>query len=194
MWPPSRASPKPSTSCAASSCATPAPTSPRRSEPSEAARKQVPGGRPPVWPRRQLIDGIMFRIRTGVPWRDVPAEYGPWGRIYDLFRRWQRNGTWQRILTRLQSLANAKGAIVWDLSIDSTVCRAHQPAAGARRQGDLQKEPPGGVFTEPRDHGLGRSRGGFTTQVAPGRRAGAGAHVEWSRQGSAGTRRSSNRC
>ncbi len=50
-------------------------------------------GRPPVWPRRRLIDGIRFRVRTGVPWRDVPVEYGPWGRVYDLFRRWQRNGT-----------------------------------------------------------------------------------------------------
>ncbi len=121
--------------------------------------------RPPVWPRRQLIDGIRFRVRTGVPWRDLPTEYGPWGRIYDLFRRWQRNGTWQRILTRPQALADAKGAITWDLGIDSTVCRAHQHAAGARKRGDLQKEPPGGVFTEPGDHGLGRSRGGFTTEL-----------------------------
>lgn len=122
-------------------------------------------GRPPVWPRRQLIGGIRFRVRTGVPWRDVPVEYGPWGRIYDLFRRWQRDGTWHRVLTGLQSLADAKGAITWDLSVDSTVCRAHQHAAGARKQGDLQKESPGGVFDEPRDHGLGRSRGGFTTKL-----------------------------
>ncbi|MEU2720208.1 transposase [Streptomyces smyrnaeus] len=50
-------------------------------------------------------------MRTGVPWRDVPAEYGPWDRVYDLFRRWQRNGTRQRILTRLQTLADAKGAM-----------------------------------------------------------------------------------
>ncbi|MFE4621765.1 transposase, partial [Streptomyces mirabilis] len=56
-------------------------------------------GRPPLWTRRQLIDGIRFRVRTGIPWRDVPAEYGPWGRAYDLFRRWQRDGTWQRIFT-----------------------------------------------------------------------------------------------
>lgn len=122
-------------------------------------------GRPPVWPRWQLIDGIRFRVRTGVPWRDVPVEYGPWSRVYDLFRQWQRNGTWQRILTRLQALADAKGAIVGDLGVDSTVCRAHQHAAGARRQGDLQKEPPGGVHEEPGDHGLGRSRGGFTTKL-----------------------------
>ncbi|MFF4846061.1 IS5 family transposase [Streptomyces collinus] len=122
-------------------------------------------GRPPVWSRRQLIDGIRFRVRTGVPWRDVPVEYGPWGRIYDLFRRWQRDDTWFRILTWLQSLVDAEGSITWDLSVDSTVCRAHQHAAGARKRGDLQKEPPGGLFTEPSDHGLGRSRGGFTTKL-----------------------------
>ncbi|MEV7281687.1 IS5 family transposase [Streptomyces sp. NPDC093111] len=127
--------------------------------------KAVRAGRPPLWPRRRLIDGILFRVRTGVPWRDLPVEYGPWGRVYDLFRRCQRDGVWHRVLTRLQSLADAKGAITWDLSVDSTVCRAHQHAAGARKQGDLQKEPPGGVFTEPGDHGLGRSRGGFTTKL-----------------------------
>ncbi|ALO05875.1 Transposase IS4 family protein [Streptomyces venezuelae] len=106
-------------------------------------------GRPPVRPRWQLIDGMRFRVRTGVPWRDMPVEYGPWNRGYDLFRRWQRNSPWHRILTRIQSLADAKGAIVWDLSVNSTVCRADQHAAGARKQGDLQKEPPGGIFTEP---------------------------------------------
>ncbi|MGW2424279.1 transposase [Streptomyces sp. NPDC001709] len=46
----------------------------------------VEGRGPPVWSRRQPIDGIRFRVRTGVPWRDVPVEYGRWGRIYDLFR------------------------------------------------------------------------------------------------------------
>ncbi|MGW1047450.1 IS5 family transposase [Streptomyces sp. NPDC002547] len=127
--------------------------------------KGVKAGRPPVWSRWRLIDGIRFRVRTGVPWRDVPVEYGPWGRIYDLFRRWQRDGTWYRVLTQLQCLADAKGAIMWDLSVDSTVCRAHQHAAGARKRADLQKESPGGVFTEPGDHGLGRSRGGFTTKL-----------------------------
>lgn len=58
--------------------------------------KGTKAGWPPVWPRRRLIDGIRFRVRTGVPWRDVPIEYGPWGWVYDLFRRWQRDGTWQR--------------------------------------------------------------------------------------------------
>jgi transposase len=82
-----------------------------------------------------LINGIRFRVRTGIPWRDVPVEYGPWGRIYNLFRRWQRDGTWHRILTHLQSLAGAKGAITWELSVVSTVCRAHQHAARGRVAG-----------------------------------------------------------
>ncbi|MFD9503631.1 transposase [Streptomyces sp. NPDC060035] len=59
-------------------------------------------GRPPVRPRRQLIDGTRFRVRTGVPWRDVPVEYGLWGRSYDLFRQWQRDGTWHRLLARFE--------------------------------------------------------------------------------------------
>lgn len=145
--------------------------------PEPLSPKGARAGRPPVWPRRQLIDGIRFRVRTGVPWRDVPVEYGPWNRIYDSFRRWQWNGTWQRILTQLQSLADARGEIVWDLSIDSTVCRAHQHAAGAHKRGDLQKEPPGGVV-----HRAWRSRPGKVSrrvhhQVAPGGRAGSEAHV-----------------
>ncbi|WP_106980134.1 IS5 family transposase [Streptomyces griseofuscus] len=121
-------------------------------------------GRPQVWTRRQLIDGIRWRTRTGAPWRDVPERYGPWDRVYDLFRRWQRDGTWARILTQLQAEADAEGLVTWDVNVDSTVCRAHQHAAGAEK-GDLQKEPPGGIFVEPADHGLGRSRGGLTSKI-----------------------------
>ncbi|MGW1787733.1 IS5 family transposase [Streptomyces tubercidicus] len=121
-------------------------------------------GRPPVWTRRQLIDGIRWRTRTGAPWRDVPERYGPWDRVYDLFRRWQRDGTWARIVTQLQAEADANGLITWEVNVDSTVCRAHQHAAGAEK-GELQKEPPGGMSAEPPDHGLGRSRGGLTTKI-----------------------------
>ena len=88
-----------------------------------------------------------------------------WQTVYGLFRRWQRNGTWRAILTALQGRADAAGLITWDVSVDSTVARAHQHAAGARKRGDLQAEPPGGVQDEPADHGLGRSRGGLTTKV-----------------------------
>jgi transposase len=122
-------------------------------------------GRPPKWSRRQLIDGIRWRIRVGAPWRDVPEQYAPWQTIYGLFRRWQRDGTWQTILAALQAHADADSRIRWDISVDSTTSRAHQHAAGARRDGALQKEPPGGLQDEPADHALGRSRGGLTTKT-----------------------------
>jgi transposase len=92
-------------------------------------------GRPPTWARRLLIDGIRWRVRTGAPWRDVPARYGPWASVYELFRRWQRDGTWRAIVTALQARAAAAGLITWDVSVDSTIARAHQHAAGARKRG-----------------------------------------------------------
>jgi transposase len=99
-------------------------------------------GRPPIWIRRRLVDGIRFRVRTGIPWRDMPQEYGPWGRVYDLFRRWQRNGTWQRIFTALQVRADAKDLITWEINVDSTIVRAHQHAAGARKRGTCRRSRP----------------------------------------------------
>ncbi|MER5348521.1 IS5 family transposase [Streptomyces mirabilis] len=121
-------------------------------------------GRPSAC-RRRLIDGIRWRVRTGAPWRDLPVAYGPWQTVYGLFRRWQRTGVWKAVLTGLQAKADAAGLITWEVNVDSTICRAHQHAAGARRDGQTQKEPPGGVCTEPEDHALGRSRGGLTTKV-----------------------------
>lgn len=123
-------------------------------------------GRPPKWSKRQLIDGIRWRVRTGAPWRDVPDCYGHWQSVYGLFRRWQREGIWARILSRLQGRADALGLIGWDVSVDSTIARAHQHAAGARRRPDLQAQPPAGAGqVEPDDHALGRSRGGWTTKL-----------------------------
>jgi transposase len=122
-------------------------------------------GRPVMWSRRRLIDGIRWRVRAGAPWRDMPARFGPWQTVYGLFRRWQRAGVWARLITRLQTMADAAGLIDWQVNVDSTICRAHQHAAGARRDGAGQKEPPGGMGREPVDHGLGRSRGGLTTKI-----------------------------
>jgi transposase len=92
-------------------------------------------GRPSLWTKRQLIDGMRWRVRVGAPWRDVPVEYGSWSAVYALFRRWQRDGTWRQIVTALQCLADAAGRISWDVSVDSTIARAHQHAAGARKRG-----------------------------------------------------------
>jgi transposase len=131
----------------------------------ERALPRSSGRGRPARRRRQLIDGIRWRARTGAPWRDVPACYGRWETVYGLFRRWQRDGTWAEVVTRLQATADATGRVSWQVSVDSTVCRAHQHAAGARKDGDAQREPPGGTGQEPADHGLGRSRGGFSTKV-----------------------------
>jgi transposase len=119
-------------------------------------------GRRPHWTKRQLIDGIRFRIRTGCPWRDVPERYGTWQSIYGLFRRWQLTGSWAAILSRLQALGAEAGLIDWTVSVDLTIVRAHSHAAGARRHPQAPVSPPTG---EPANHALGRSRGGFTTKV-----------------------------
>jgi transposase len=103
-------------------------------------------GRPPKQPKRQLINGIRWRVRAGAPWRDVPAVYGPWQTVYGLFRRWQRDGTWRRVLTGLQVRADAAALITWDVSVDSTVARAHQHAAGARKRGICRPSRPAGCL------------------------------------------------
>ena len=119
-------------------------------------------GRPRRWTLRQLIDGIRFRTRTGCPWRDVPERYGSWQSVYGLFRAWQLADIWTAIETSLQALSDQAGLIDWTVSVDSTINRAHQHAAGARRHPETQAEPPVG---EPADHALGRSRGGLSTKV-----------------------------
>jgi transposase len=113
-------------------------------------------GRPSLWTKRQLIDGIRWRVRTGAPWRDVPACHGSSQAVYALFRRWQRAGIWARIVTDPQACADAAGLITWAVSVDSCIARAHQHAAGARNRPDRQAEPPGGPSAEPADHALGR--------------------------------------
>lgn len=82
-----------------------------------------------------MFDGIWWRARTGSPWRDLPERYGPWETAYAVFRRWQIDETWARVLKKLQVKADADGIIEWEVSVDSTVCRAHQHAAGARKRG-----------------------------------------------------------
>ncbi|WP_208948773.1 IS5 family transposase [Streptomyces subrutilus] len=83
-----------------------------------------------------------------------------------LFRRWQIDGTWARVAKKLQVKVDDAGHLVWEVSVDSAICRAHQHAAGARkcRAADPGRATPG-LAAEPDDHALGRSRGGLTTKV-----------------------------
>ncbi|GGQ41119.1 hypothetical protein GCM10010266_74650 [Streptomyces griseomycini] len=93
----------------------------------------VSNGRCGRWrDHRQVINGILHRVRTGVQWRDLPGRFGPWKTVYERHRRWSGDGTWERLLQQVQAAADAAGEIDWDISVDSTVVRAHQHAAGAR--------------------------------------------------------------
>ncbi|MBZ4323956.1 IS5 family transposase [Streptomyces huiliensis] len=115
---------------------------------------------------RVVINGILFRPRTGIPWRDLPLRFGAWKTIHDRHRRWSADGTWEKIFRALQARADTEGRIDWSLvSVDSTVCRAHQHAAGARK---CAPNVPGRRRQPVRhrlDEALGRSRGGFTTKI-----------------------------
>jgi transposase len=116
---------------------------------------------------RKIINGILFRIRTGIPWRDLPRRFWSWQTCYDRHRRWSADGTWERIVRAVRAVqADADGRIDWSMvSVDSTVCRAHQHAAGARKQAPRKT----GKRTRPAQHrpdeALGRSRGGLTTKI-----------------------------
>ena len=138
----------------------------------------IKSGRPPTWSKRQLIDGIRWRTRTGAPWRDVPARYGPWQTVYGLFRRWQRDGTWQQILTAPAGPGRRRGAD----HLGGQRGLHGRPGPPARRwgpqRGDRQREEPGGVDIEPADHGAGALPGRADHQAAPGGRAGPAAAVD----------------
>lgn len=116
-------------------------------------------GRPRRWPLRALLDGVRHRTRTGCPWRDVPDRYGPWWRVYALFCCWQVCGVWARIESALAQAGDAAGKVDWQVSVDSTIARAHVHAAGAR------KDSVDRVVGEPDHHALGVSRGGWGTKI-----------------------------
>jgi len=98
----------------------------------------------PAHDHRTIINGILWILRTGAPWRDLPERYGRWTTVYQRFRRWQQAGMWQHVLANLHTQADATATIDWEISfIDSTVVRAHQHSAGAK--GGTLKSKPSGV-------------------------------------------------
>ncbi|WP_375803486.1 IS5 family transposase [Streptomyces sp. A012304] len=106
--------------------------------------------------RRRTLEAIAWKYRTCSPWRDLPDELGSFQTAHKRLIRWAVDGTWERILTAVLAAADADTDIGWTVSVDSTVCRAHQHAAGARKKGLPAAEPD--------DHALGRSRGGLSTK------------------------------
>ena len=87
----------------------------------------------PLRDSRQVIDGIIYRYRTGVAWRDLPADFGPWQTVWKRHRRYALEGLWDRVLTALVAEADAAGHVDWTVSVDSTIVRAHQHATNTTR-------------------------------------------------------------
>ena len=104
---------------------------------------------------RTTLNGMLWILRSGAAWRDMPERYGKWSSIYDRFCRWRRDGTFDRILTALRVRLDKAGKIDWDLwLVDGSNVRGF----ARRRWGS--KKPYQDPF-EPDDHALGRSRGGW---------------------------------
>ena len=95
--------------------------------------QKPPTGKPNL-DHRTVVNGILWRLKTGAPWRDLPERYGKWQTVYSRFRRWQRAGVWARVLAALQATADARGELDWTLHfLDGTTVRAHPHAAGAKK-------------------------------------------------------------
>jgi putative transposase len=88
-------------------------------------------GRPPEQSDRMFIEAVLYVARTGIPWRDLPKDFGTWDAVYNRFRRWEARGIWQQVWKRRQAdeLQMAR-----NIFIDSTIVRAHQHAAGALKK------------------------------------------------------------
>lgn len=80
-----------------------------------------------------MVEGIVYRYRTGTAWRDLPEVFGPWQTVWTWHRRMSTDGTWDKLLGLLTKRADAAGALDWSLAVDSTIARAHQHATNVTR-------------------------------------------------------------
>jgi transposase len=76
---------------------------------------------------REFLNAVIWRVRTGVPWRDLPERFGSWKTIYNRFSRWAKRGVWERIFKELAIDVDETGSL-----LDATIVRAHQDAAGGK--------------------------------------------------------------
>ena len=101
----------------------------------ELLPRRAATGRPPA-DLRTVLTAIFWILRSGAPWRDLPERYGPWKTVYHWFNQWRKDGTWDRILERLQIRLDREGRIDWDLwCVDGSSIRASRAAAGGGEKG-----------------------------------------------------------
>jgi transposase len=113
--------------------------------------QKPPGRGRPAKDHRTVVNGILWRLATGAPWRDLPERYGPWKTVYSRFRRWQRAGVWDRVLAALQAAGDARGELDWSLHFaDGSVVRAHQSAAGAKKGAATRPSAAAAAASRPR--------------------------------------------
>ncbi len=118
-------------------------------------RPHLPPQKPPFGKpnrdHRTVVEGMLWRLRTGAPWRDLPERYGPWQTVYSRFRRWQRAGVWERALRALPAEGDAAGDLDWARHfIDGTTVRAHQHAAGAKKGAAIKPWAAPGADSRPK--------------------------------------------
>ena len=88
-------------------------------------------GSPPQQSDRRFIEAVLYVARTGIPWRDLPADFGRWDAVYNRFRRWEAKGVWRKVWEGWQADDCKRAKHIF---MDSTSVRAHQHAAGARKE------------------------------------------------------------
>lgn len=100
-------------------------------------------GRP--WaPHRPTVEGVIYRLKNGLPWRCLPREFGAWQTVARRHLQWSKDGTWDRVLAQLQADADANGDLDWAVSVDSTIARVHQHGATAARSTSSPSSYTGG--------------------------------------------------
>ncbi len=104
---------------------------------------------------RKIMNGIFYVLRTGMPWRDLPARYGPYTTVYNRFNRWSRRGIWKRIFDQLASKSRDSLHL-----IDSTIVKAHRAASGAKGGRKIRRSASAGVVEARRSMPLSTARVG----------------------------------
>jgi transposase len=103
--------------------------------------KKPQGGRP-AKDNRLMLNGIIYWLNTGIPWRDLPERFGSWSSVYSRFRRWTQQGVWEKLFTALveQDIVDETA-----LMLDSTTIKVHQHGSGLKKGSTKRKPDEAGV-------------------------------------------------